>query len=669
MKKVSLFLLFSFLCVLIVFIVSTDLRPQGDMRVNVETADGEEIAFYKDSYALVIGNGSYAVKNGWTPLPGAVADAKEVAEVLERHGFEVSLQIDVTKAEFNKAFSAFIYESGKDKDNRLLFYYAGHGSTTEAATGEALDSLVMLDTPSPENSVEFDLYSVDLFKFVLDSKKIRAKHVLFMFDSCLSGGVLNLSNRVTSSQITERINSPVRQFIIGGCADASVPSRRAFKKAFLDLLEGRVEEPTPDGYLTGVELGNYLRRTVPKFSQGQHPQYGKIDNPQLNSGDFVFVLPQGIELSTMAVLNITSTPGNARVYVDGVLIGTTPLRGYQIDTGVRLEKQVNVGLELSGYKSRVKKVILKGGQQFPWDVDLERVEREASRPKQSVPKTTVEEDSGANEEKTVLSGGAPQTIVGTDGAEMVLIPAGDFQMGRSNNSNSRPVHTVYVDAFYIDKYEVTVGQYNRFVRATRYKELLNGNYRYSRTDQHPVVGVSWHDAMAYAKWAGKRLPTEAEWEKAARGGLVGQQNPWGNTAVDGTQCNFADISLGSVWNDRWGDDWTDKNISDGYGHAAPVGSYPANRYGLYDMAGNVWEWCFDAYDENFYANSPRRNPVAPIIVKDGANNIVGVNKLRVKRGGSWFDRPVHMGVYYRSKLSPGEIVIQTGFRCVKSVDP
>ena len=146
-----------------------------------------------------------------------------------------------------------------------------------------------------------------------------------------------------------------------------------------------VEEPTPDGYLTGVELGDYLYRTVPKFSQGQHPQHGKIHDQQLNTGDFVFVLPQsrqdgngdsGIELDTIATLNITSTPDGATVYVDSTVIGRTPIQGYQIDTGIRLEKQVNVGLELSGYKSRVKKIILKGGQQFPWNVDLEKMERE-----------------------------------------------------------------------------------------------------------------------------------------------------------------------------------------------------------------------------------------------------------------------------------------------------
>jgi len=398
MKKIPLFLFFCILCGVTMLIAATDLFSQRGMSVTVQTESGEEFGLYKDSHALIIGNGAYPVENGWNPLPGAVKDVKEVAEILERHGFKVTLKIDVTKTEFNEAFSEFIYDFGKDPDNRLLFYYAGHGYTTKAATGEDLGYLVMLDTPSPANAAAFDLYSVDMVKFVSDSKKIHAKHVLFMFDSCFSGTVLNLRNRVTPSHITDRIRNPVRQFITAGRADEPVPDRSEFKKAFLNILEGRVEEPTPDGYLTGVELGDYLYRTVPKFSRGQHPQYGKIHDQQLNTGDFVFVLPQndqsgsedtGIELNTIATLDITSTPEGAKVYVDGNLIGMTPLHSYQFDTGIRLEKQVNVGLELSGYKSRVKRITLKGGQQVPWDVHLEKIERKPIQPKPSVPETPL----------------------------------------------------------------------------------------------------------------------------------------------------------------------------------------------------------------------------------------------------------------------------------------
>ena len=680
MKKISLFLFFNLICFTIVFWASTELFSQRGMRVTVHTAGGDALALYKDSYALIIGNGAYPVKNGWNPLPGAVKDVKEVAEVLEKQGFNVTLKIDVKKAEFNEAFSQFIYDFGKDPDNRLLFYYAGHGFTTKAATGEDLGYLVMLDTPSPTNAAKFDLYSVDMVKFVSDSKKIHAKHVLFMFDSCFSGTVLNLRNRVTPSHITDRIKNPVRQFITAGRADEPVPDRSEFKKAFLNLLEGRVEEPTPDGYLTGVELGDYLYRTVPKFSQGQHPQHGKIHDQQLNTGDFVFVLSQndqsgsedtGIELNTIATLNITSTPEGAKVYVDGVLIGETPMHAYPIDTGVRLEKQVNVGLELSGYRSRVKRITLKGGQQVPWDVQLEKIEKEPIQPKPSVPETPSEKDPSISEEKLLISRNTLQTIVGKDGAEMVLIPAGEFEMGHDNNETTKPVHTVYVDAFYIDKYEVTVGQYTQFVHDAGHRPLPDWVSKYSPTDQHPVVGVTWHDAIAYAKWAGKRLPTEAEWEKAARGGLVGKFQTWGDAALDGTQCNFADKSLNEMWvkERKPEDNYADKNIDDGYAFASPVGSYSPNGYGLYDMAGNVWEYCFDAYDKNFYANSPRQNPIADILIRDGENNIVAINKLRVSRGASWLDRLASIWVASRLGVDPKNTTINLGFRCAKPVVP
>ena len=879
-RKISLFLFFSTFCGAIVFITATELFSQRGMSVTVRTEDGEEFALYKDSYALVVGNGDYLTKNGWNPLPGAVNDVKEIAEVLKRHGFNVTVKIDVTKAEFNKAFSDFIYKSGKDKDNRLLFYYAGHGYTTKSATGEDLGYLVMLDTPNPTNAGEFDLHSVDMVKFVSDSKKIHAKHVLFMFDSCFSGTVLNLRNRVTPSHITDRIKNPVRQFITAGRADEPVPDRSEFKKAFLNLLEGRVEEPTPDGYLTGIELGDYLYRTVPKFSQGQHPQHGKIHDQQLNTGDFVFVLPQnrqdgngdsGIELDTIATLNIISTPEGATVYVDSTIIGTTPIQGYQIDTGIRLEKQVNVGLELLGYKSRVKKIMLKGGQQFPWDVHLEEMEKEPVPPKlepdpslsglmddiqideeaasylslvsdnsdtlvpinsmqewagwaewavvqyndasgvwektkngqlpekpygfvenqyvnlfdhwiyshaeskivydisngdyakfdgyfvmpnpcgdiasvelifladdvevynsgliiaskqkeshisfhipagaqtltmrvtdggdsngcdhwilgnarllqtrqpipsklkPSVPQTIIENDFTLNEKARSPSPNIPQTILGKDGAPMVLIPAGEFQMGSAPGtvytSATTPAHTVYVEAFYMDVHEVTVGQYNQFVHETGHRPLPADVSTYSPADRHPVVAVSWHDAMAYAKWAGKRLPTEAEWEKAARGGLVGKQHPWDNAPPDGTQCNFADENLGKVWKKRWGDNHAEENINDGYAYTAPVGSYPPNGYGLYDMAGNVEEWCFDAYDENFYANSPRKNPIAEILIRDEENNIIEVNKKRVVRGGSWYYSLGAIWIAYRANYIPNHAVNTVGFRCVKSVTP
>ena len=157
-----------------------------------------------------------------------------------------------------------------------------------------------------------------------------------------------------------------------------------------------------------------------------------------------------------------------------------------------------------------------------------------------------------------------EVAVASDTMDMVLIPAGAFEMGSDASDASddeRPSHTVYVDAFYMDKYEVTVGEYKAFIGATGHRPPdWHKIAEDSPTDKHPIVRVSWYDEMSYAQWAGKRLPTEAEWEKAARGGLVGKKYTWGDT-MDSNMGNF------------------NRNA----GGTTPVDSYPANAYGLYDI--------------------------------------------------------------------------------------
>lgn len=232
-----------------------------------------------------------------------------------------------------------------------------------------------------------------------------------------------------------------------------------------------------------------------------------------------------------------------------------------------------------------------------------------------------------------------------DDAPMVLIPAGEFQMGSNDEEqDARPVHTVYLDAFYMDKCEVTNAQYRRFMQATGYKEPeewrdkdwdenLNG-------DDQPVAYVNWEDANAYAEWAGKRLPTEAEWEKAARGGLVGQKYVWGNEwPPPGRAGNLNDDIEGYV---------------DGYSHSAPVGRFKPNGYGLYDMAGNVWEWCADWYAEDYYKQSPNRNPKGPTF---GEEHVI--------HGGSWVDSNSHLTVALRRRIGLGfsRSCRHLGFRC------
>jgi len=192
--------------------------------------------------------------------------------------------------------------------------------------------------------------------------------------------------------------------------------------------------------------------------------------------------------------------------------------------------------------------------------------------------------------------------------DMILIPAGEFMMGSDDGYNDeKPAHKVYLGAYYIDRYPVTNAEYKRFVDATGHRQpnWKGGTYPAGKAD-HPVVRVSWEDATAYAQWAGKRLPTEAEWEKAARG-VDGRRWPWGNEWGAG-RCNSQETGIGDT---------------------TPVGKYsPAgdSPYGSADMAGNVWEWVGDWYDDTYYASSPARNPMGP-------SHPVIPN--RVVRGGAW----------------------------------
>ena len=277
--------------------------------------------------------------------------------------------------------------------------------------------------------------------------------------------------------------------------------------------------------------------------------------------------------------------------------------------------------------------------------------------------------------KTTTTGGGGGTTAGGGDTppqpdpyqNMELIPAGEFRMGSNGGEdNEKPVHSVYIDAFYMDKYEVTNAEYAEFLNAKgKHTEAgqtwLNVGHQDARIEyvnrvyrakggyeNHPVTMVSWYGAMAYAAWKGKRLPTEAEWEKAARGGLAGLTYPWGNS-IDSTKANYNSRHIGDT---------------------TAIGKYPANGYGLYDMAGNVAEWCLDEYNAKFYSVSPAQNPLS------GANSIqwlldnyAGVKSKRVLRGGWWNSFTFQeVRCAARGNNAPSSSKSHNSFRCVKAVE-
>lgn len=239
-----------------------------------------------------------------------------------------------------------------------------------------------------------------------------------------------------------------------------------------------------------------------------------------------------------------------------------------------------------------------------------------------------------------------------------------------------PVHTVELDAFLIDEHEVTVGEFAEFVKATNYRteaekfgwsgvfDFETGEWRrvdganwrnpedrnLTAKDDEPVSQISWNDANEYAKWAGKRLPTEAEFEFAARGGLDGKKYAWG----DELRPNGKPVAN---W---WQGKFPEKNtVEDGFLSRAPVKSFAPNGYGIYDMTGNVWEWTADWFDENYYENSPKKNP------KGAANG-----EEKAIRGGSFLCAENHCSNYRvagRSHSAPDSGLNNLGFRCVRDI--
>jgi formylglycine-generating enzyme required for sulfatase activity len=222
---------------------------------------------------------------------------------------------------------------------------------------------------------------------------------------------------------------------------------------------------------------------------------------------------------------------------------------------------------------------------------------------------------------------------------MVLVPAGEFTMGSpTGDSDEKPAQQVYVDAFSIDKYETTVEQYAAFLQAKRVEppadwKIINQPAHQKR----PATNMDWVDAFAYCKWAGKRLPTEAEWEKAARG-TDGRLYPWGNDPPTPLHTNFGKT------------EWNNHLV------LAPVGTYEAGKspYGAYDMAGNVWEWVNDWYDFKYYQKGNVKNPIGP-----------STGGTKVIRGGSWYSNPRALRSANRSLISPTDQGL-TGIRCAKT---
>jgi len=606
-----------------------------------QTLDGE-------SWAVLIGINRY--QHPRIPkLRYAVNDAQAVERTLLAQGFRpdrIFILTDerATKAAIERLLGDQLRQQVGAKD-RLLVFFAGHGKTDQLRSGEEEGYLIPVD--GDPNQLFSTAISMTALRQISD--RLMAKHILYIVDACYSGYAI-YNRSIADDLLEEMVKKPAIQILTAGRQQDEAQERAGhgvFTEVLIQGLSGDAF-PRDKSWLALEELGLWVKQRVfAESNKKQLPQYGNLSG----EGQFVFV-KSGPSLGALAVA--AKIPG-LEVWLGDRRIGETTAAG----------ELVVPDLPAGTYRLKARKAGLAD-----WERSVDIV---ADRRIRIV--IEIEDVPG------------PQGSAGGGEGDMVFIPAGEFWMGAAEETlrpirefckqhttsdycqnvqydrDELPRHRVMLDAFYIDRFEVTNALFEKFVQATRrltsaeveresavWQMLPDGRSQRSQIKganwrapngpgsaaqpSHPVVHVTWFEAAAYCEWAGKRLPTEAEWEKAARG-ADGYRFPWGN-------------------------DW-DPTRSNSYrgatSGATPVGSYPqgASPYGVQDMAGNVWEWVADWYDESYYGVSPAQNPPGP-----------AKGKIRVARGGSWNEGPLFMVTTLRFAAQPAFRSNIRGFRCAKT---
>lgn len=602
--------------------------------------------------ALVIGNGDYDQGR----LRNPVNDARAIAQALQDAGFEVIAKENADRLAMYEAINAF-GDRLKETKGVGLFYFSGHGLQVQGK-----NFMVPLRARiTSERLVETEAIDVNRVLGEMDTAQARVNIVILdacrdnpyarSFRSAATGlahidaprgtliGYATAPGKLAEDGTGQ--NSPYTSALVRHIAAAGLPIETVFKRVRIDVLQRtrNRQEPWEASSLTEdffffpagtVAAVRPPEPTPPTIREEIRQEFGSLA---------VSARIEGIEV-WQGDRRLGETKADRTLVIEKLAVGTYRLKARK-----------------AGHKDWEREVHVTANQRAEVAIDIE-----------------------------------PLQITGSDDrADMVLVPAGEFLMGSTQAEFDREVvdcvkgglaesrckewfdrelgqHAVTLDAFYIDKFEVTNALFERFARATShrttaeafgkssvYQQNPEGKWLYVYTDgaswrapngdgrpaptDHPVVHVSWADAVDYCRWAGKRLPTEAEWEKGARGaptrGFLGAR---------------------SVRRFPWGDEWDRSkanSVVTGLG-IKPVGTYPTggSPYGAHDMAGNVFEWVADWYDVDYYRRSPGRNPRGP---ESGI--------FRVIRGGSWGSSTMFLRVTYRSFSQVFSNVI--GFRCAK----
>lgn len=612
----------------------------------LEAAEGKRVAF-------VVGIGTYDNLAADKQLRNAVNDADGVSAKLSEIGFQVTKASNLTRSSFNAKWQNILDSLGKD--DTFVLFFSGHGVQIDGQ-----NYLLPRDIP-----------------FIEYGRQAQ-----------LTREAISLNEILTELTSGDRPHPKQSVVILDACRDNPL-----IPPGYKSVLtpRGLAKVPESDGIFVLYSAASN-RTALDRLSPNdpiKNSVFTRALLPLLGHKDLSIQ-----ELSTRLkdevwTLAKTVKHDQRPTYYDGIL-GRFCLPGC-------VEK---VEKEPAGMKENLTITVVRPSS--PKEITDKVTEGSPPVPQSSEQTQQLAMKQNAPLPQVQPTEKLPSAITGKDGAPMVLVPAGNFQMGSTKDEVDRaiqtclkeykkdpqicegwyksefPRHRVDLDEFYLDKYEVTNSLFQQFEQQTSYRttaeqegravafvegksweEVKGANWRKpeagatvfdSNRAEHPVVSVSWEDAQTYCRWAGKRLPTEAEFEYAMRAGTTtrywwGDGNPGGRRVE-----NIADESAKHLLKNIM------KGYDDGSVRTAAVGRYEANPWGLHDMSGNVSEWAADWYDGNYYAKSPERNPPGP-----------SGGEYRVRRGGSWNHVPGTVRSANRNWYTPSGRSDNIGFRCAQDV--
>ena len=627
------------------------------------------------AWAVVIGIDEYELM---PRLSYAVADAQAVARLLERQGFQVT---ELYNKEAHRR--GILQELGEklvertEAHDRVLIFFAGHGETKKAK-GEGKEMGYLMPVNVRPGSLTDSAISMGLIQELADG--LPAKHVLFLVDACYAG-IAGRRSRGVPAKASEDYFKVItrergRQLITAGGGDQEALEgpewgHSVFTYYLLEGLGKGLADMNDDGIIPASELHYYLDQRVFDAAQmKKHKQRPEMWVLAPEKGEFVFVRDKPAGSSRASAVSSAKDPQTEQQRLQAEQDALEREKQLAEERAKLEAERRQVAEEKARQKAEREKMerALREAEERA-KLEAERRQKEEERRRATEEKARNEQEERKREEakqelkaleerqqqieeqqkltamfrkqmeemrqRTEPKQPAPieearvrppsapgqtgREITGKAGAPMVLVPAGEFLYGDNNQRLSLP-------AFYMDKYEMTTSRYAKFLQETARKQPFYWNQvSLASLGDRPVVGVDWHDAEAYCRFYGKRLPTEQEWEKAARG-TDGRKYPWGNEEPSRSIASY---------------NWDSERNWQGYSTLASVESYESGKspYGIYNMAGNVWEWTSSNYD----------------------------GERKALRGGSWTNYALDLRSTLRDWVTPTYRYYTLGFRCAQDV--